>query len=45
MLKKFKQYMMKGNINLALNLLPNNMENGVLPLGKDTLSKLIQKQG
>ena len=28
-LKKFKKYMMKGNINSALNLLTNNMENGV----------------
>ena len=28
----------------VLNLLRNNMENGVLPLNKDTLSKLIQKR-
>ena len=42
-LKKFKQYMAKGNIKSALNLLANNMENEVLPLNKDTLSKLIQK--
>ena len=35
--------MAKGNIISALNLLTNNMENGVLPLNKDTLSKLIQK--
>ena len=35
--------MAKGNIILALNLLTNDMENGVLPLSKDTLSKLIQK--
>ena len=41
--KKFKQYMAKGNINSALNLLIKNIENGVLPLNKDTLSKLIQK--
>ena len=34
--------MVKGNINSALNLLVNNMENGVLPLNKDTLSKLTQ---
>ena len=27
--KKFKQYMAKGNTNSALNLLTNNMENGV----------------
>ena len=41
--KNFKQYMEKGNINSALNLLTNSMENGVLPLNKDTLSKLIYK--
>ena len=41
--KKFKQYMAKGNINLALKLLANSMENGISPLNKDTLSKLIQK--
>ena len=42
-LKMFKQYMAIGNILSALNLLTNNVENGVLPLNKDTLSKLIQK--
>ena len=41
--RKFKQYMAKGDINSALNLLTNNIENGLLPLNKDTLSKLIQK--
>ena len=35
--------MVKGNISSALNLLVNNMENGVLPLNKNTLSKLTQK--
>ena len=35
--------MAKGNTNSALKLLTNNMENGILPLNKDTLSKLIQK--
>ena len=35
--------MAEGNINSALNLLRNNMENRVLPLNKDTLSELIQK--
>ena len=35
--------MAEGNINSALKLLINNMENGILPLKKDTLSKLIQK--
>ena len=41
--KKFKQYMAKGNINSTLNLLANIMENRVLSLNKDTLSKLIKK--
>ena len=35
--------MAKGNINSTLNLLASNTENGILPLDKDTLSKLIQK--
>ena len=35
--------MTKGNINSALNLLANNMENGILQLNNDTLSKFIQK--
>ena len=35
--------MAKAIINLALNLLTNNIKNEVLPLNKDTLSKLIQK--
>ena len=42
-LEKFKQYMAKGNINSALNLLTNNMENEMLSLDKDTFSKLILK--
>ena len=37
--KKFKQYI---NINSVLDLLRSNMENGILPLNKDKLSKLIQ---
>ena len=35
--------MAKGNINSAFNLLIKNMKNGVLPLNKDTISKLTQK--
>ena len=35
--------MAKSNIDSTLNLVTNNMENGVLPLNKDTLSRLIQK--
>ena len=38
---KFKQGMAKGNINSALNLWTNNMKNRVLPIKKDSLSKLI----
>ena len=42
--KKVKEYMTaKGNINSALNVLISNMENGVLPLNKDTISKLFEK--
>ena len=40
--KKSKQFMAKGNISSALKLLTNNMENGILPLNKDTLSKLLK---
>ena len=35
--------MAKGNMNSTLNLLTKNIENRVLPLNKDTLSKFIQK--
>ena len=35
--------MAKGNVNSALKLLTNNMENGILPVNRYTLSKLIQK--
>ena len=35
--------MVKGSISSALKLLTKSMENGILPLNKDTLSKLIQK--
>ena len=35
--------MVKGNINSASNLWANIMENGILPLNKDTLSKRIEK--
>ena len=35
--------MAKGNIKSALQLLTSNMENGILPLNKDTLSKFIKK--
>ena len=35
--------MVKGSISSALKLLTKSMENGILPLNKDTFSKLIQK--
>ena len=35
--------MAKGNVISALNLLANIMENRMLSLNKDTLSKLIKK--
>ena len=41
--KKFELYMAIGYVDSALSLLTNNTENGILPLNKDTLSKLIQK--
>ena len=41
--KKFAEYMNKGNINSAIKLLSNNMENGILPLNDTTLNILKQK--
>ena len=41
--KQFADRMKKGNINGALKLLSNNMQNGVLPLNEDTLKLLKQK--
>ena len=35
--------MAQGNIISALNLLTSNMENGILPLNRDRLSKFIHK--
>ena len=35
--------MQKGNINGAIKLLTNNMENGILPLNENTLELLRQK--
>ena len=35
--------MQKGNINAAIKLLTNNMQNGILPLNDETLSQLKQK--
>ena len=41
--KKFVKKMQSGNINGAIKLLSNNMENGVLPLNEDTLDLLYKK--
>ena len=41
--KKFVKKMQSGNINGAIKLLSNNMENGVLPLNEETLNLLYQK--
>ena len=41
--KKFVEHMNKGNINSAIKLLSNNMENGILPLNDTTLKLLKQK--
>ena len=37
---KLKDHMSKGYVNAAVNLLTNNIENGVLPLNAQTLSQL-----
>ena len=41
--KKFIDRMSKGNINGAIKLLSDNMENGIIPLNEETLSKLREK--
>ncbi|XP_066936770.1 uncharacterized protein [Clytia hemisphaerica] len=41
--KEFINKMSKGNINGAIKLLTNNMQNGVLPLTDETLNLLFQK--
>ena len=35
--------MKKGNINAALKLITNNMQDGILPLNSETLNKLKEK--
>ena len=37
LIKKFVEYKNKGNINSAIKLLSNNVENGILPLNNTTL--------
>ena len=41
--KKFTREMRKGNINSAIKLLANNMQNGILPLNDKTLHRIKQK--
>ena len=41
--RKFRKYMSKGNVNLATKLLSNKMEEGVLPLNKETIDLLKVK--
>ena len=41
--KKFTREMRKGNINSAIKLLADNMQNGILPLNDKTLHRIKQK--
>ena len=41
--KLFAEHMQKGNVNSAIKLLTNNMENGILPLNDQTLKLLKEK--
>ena len=41
--KRFLKAMQKGNINGAIKILTNNMENGILPINDNTLQLLRQK--
>ena len=41
--KKFAALMKKGNVNAAINLLSENMKNGILPLNNETLKQLKLK--
>ena len=41
--KKFAEQMQRGNVNSAIKLITNNMQNGILPLDKNTLNLLKQK--
>ena len=41
--KMFRQEMEKGNVNGAMKLLTDNMQNGVLPLNEQTLNMLKNK--
>ena len=41
--KRFAEQMQKGNVNGAIKLLSNNMQNGILPLNDTTLNQLKLK--
>ena len=41
--KRFAEFMQKGNINGAMKILTNNMQNGILPLDDKTINLLQQK--
>ena len=41
--KRFKNYMIKGNVNAALRLLSENANSGILPINDDTIKKLYEK--
>lgn len=41
--KRFAELMHKGNVNGAIKLLSNSMQNGILPLNDETLKLLRQK--
>ena len=43
LLKKFMEQMQKGNVDIAIKLITNNMQNGMLTLTDTTLSLLKQK--
>ena len=41
--KRFAEMMHKGNVNGAIKLITNNIQNGILPLNNETLNVLRQK--
>ena len=41
--KKFVEQIQKGNVDSAIKLITNNMQNGILPLTDTTLKLLKQK--
>ena len=41
--KRFANHMKKGEINKAINVITNNMVNGILPLTDETIALLVEK--